>query len=67
MASEYTNVAIIKNAITAKFNVKPEAVNIVNMKGNWKRVGREYGLTPRTKKAIVTLKRGDAVDLFDIK
>ena len=53
----------IKQAVEKIFNVKVESVNTVNVKPKKKRVGRYYGLTNRTKKAIVTLKDGQTIDL----
>ncbi len=53
----------IKNAIEKIFDVKVEKVRTLNVKPKKKRVGRYTGLTNRTKKAIVTLKEGQTIDL----
>ena len=53
----------IKLAIEKIFNVKVESVRTINVKPKKKRVGRYTGLTNRTKKAIVTLKDGQTIDL----
>lgn len=45
----------VKNAIEEIFGVKVEKVNIMNVKGRAKRVGRYTGRTSDIKKAIVTL------------
>lgn len=55
----------IKRAVEELFNVKVLAVNTMNVKGKKKRVGRSIGLTPERKKAIVTLRPGDRIDIFE--
>ncbi|NEU32465.1 50S ribosomal protein L23 [bacterium LRH843] len=50
-----SNKTQIKDAIEEIFEVKVEKVNTMNYKGKSKRFGRYTGLTPRRKKAIVTL------------
>lgn len=46
----------IKIAVESMFGVKVAAVNTVTRPGKLKRMGRNEGYTPTTKKAIVTLK-----------
>lgn len=46
----------IKIAVEQMFGVKVESVNTVTCPGKLKRMGRNSGYTPTTKKAIVTLK-----------
>ena len=53
----------IKVAIEKIFNVKVESVRTINVKPKKKRVGRYTGMTNRSKKAIVTLKDGQTIDL----
>lgn len=55
----------IKNAIEDIFEVKVERVNTLNLKGKPKRLGRFEGRTPSRKKAIVTLKPGHKIRLFE--
>jgi len=55
----------IKNAVENIFNVKVEKVSTMNVKGKPKRVGRFEGRTPSRKKAIVTLKPGQKIKLFE--
>ena len=45
----------VKMAIEEIFGVDVEKVNIMNVKGKVKRVGKSIGRTSDTKKAIVTL------------
>lgn len=58
----------IAKAIETKFEVNVESVNTIRHKGKTKtqftRRGRFSGRTPRYKKAIVTLKEGQTIDLF---
>lgn len=53
----------IKLAIEKIFNVKVESVNTINVQGKKKRVGRYSGMTNKYKKAIVTLKSGNKIEL----
>ena len=48
----------IKIAIEQMFGVKVESVNTVTCRGKLKRMGRNEGYTPTTKKAIIQLKEG---------
>ena len=58
----------IAKALKVKFDVDVVAVNTIKMKGKAKsqftRKGRFEGKTPTFKKAIVTLKEGQTIDLF---
>ncbi|TAK53284.1 MAG: 50S ribosomal protein L23 [Bacteroidetes bacterium] len=59
----------IARAIQKKFNVTVTNVRTMNYKGKLKtqltRRGRFTGKTSHFKKAIVTLKEGDKIDLFE--
>lgn len=55
----------IKNAIENIFEVKVDRVNTLNLKGKPKRLGKFEGRTPNRKKAIVTLKPGQKISLFE--
>ena len=54
----------IKKAVEEIFNVTVVDVNTRNQKGKLKRMGRFEGRRPNTKKAIVTLKAGDKIEVF---
>ena len=45
----------VKNAVEEIFDVEVAKVNIMNVKGKLKRMGRTAGYTAASKKAIVTL------------
>lgn len=53
----------IKKAIEEAFGVKVAKVNTLNTKSKAKRVGRYTGKTQAYKKAIVTLKDGEKIEL----
>ncbi len=59
----------IARAVAAKFNVTVLNVRTMNYKGKTKtqmtRRGRFTGKTSRFKKAVVTLKEGDVINLFE--
>ena len=45
----------VKNAVEEIFGVEVSKVNIMNVNGKLKRMGRNVGMTAASKKAIVTL------------
>ncbi len=56
----------IKQAVEGLFGVEVEKVNVLNVRGRFKRVRREPGRTSAWKKAIVTLKAGSkGIDFFE--
>jgi large subunit ribosomal protein L23 len=55
----------IKNAVEAMFKVGVLDVNTLLMRGKDKRMGRGYAKLQNWKKAIITLKDGDAIQFFD--
>ena len=57
----------IRQAVESIFNVTVTNVNTLNRKGKQKRQRRRLVMSkrPDTKRAIVTLKDGDRIDLFE--
>jgi large subunit ribosomal protein L23 len=55
----------IKQAVQRIFKVKVEKVNTMRVKGKMKRVRNIPGRTPERKKAIVTLRKGDKIEIFE--
>jgi len=55
----------IRNAVKTIFGVDVAKVNLLNQKGKRKKLGRYAGKRPDRKKAIVTLKKGDNIEVFD--
>jgi large subunit ribosomal protein L23 len=59
------NKTAIKSAIEQLFGVKVTGVWTSQQRGKPRRVGTSSGLRPRWKKAIVTLKAGDTIEIFE--
>ncbi|UCD57738.1 MAG: 50S ribosomal protein L23 [Candidatus Hydrogenedentota bacterium] len=54
----------IKKAVEDIFKVTVTKVRTMRMPGKRKRIRFQIGHTPEWKKAIVTLKQGDSIELF---
>ncbi|MEW6049602.1 MAG: 50S ribosomal protein L23 [Candidatus Zixiibacteriota bacterium] len=55
----------IKLAVEKAFNVKVETVRTMTMPGKVKRLGRFEGKTSTWKKAVVRLKKDQAITMFE--
>ena len=55
----------IIRAVENVFDVKVDSVNTFNIKGKTRRVGRNLAKRPDKKRAIVTLKSGESIQLFE--
>jgi large subunit ribosomal protein L23 len=55
----------IKRAVESALKVRVERVNILNVMGKTKRLGRFAGKKPDWKKAIVTLKEGEKLEMYE--
>ena len=55
----------IKQAVEKAFKVKVVSVNVMNVPGKTRRVGRRQVETGPWRKAIVTLKHGQKIQLFE--
>lgn len=56
----------VKQAIEKLFDVEVEKVNIMNVRGKLKRMGRYSGYTKKRRKAIVTLTESSkTIQLFE--
>lgn len=53
----------VKAAVEKIFDVHVESVNTMNVSGKWRRVRYVPGQTVDWKKAIVTLRKGEKIDL----
>ncbi len=65
VVDESANKLEIKRAIEELFKVKVESVSTQNVRGKIKRLGRFSGRRPSWKKAIVKLKEGQVLPLFE--
>ena len=59
------NKITIKEAVEKAFDVNVLSVNITMNRGKVKRVGQNYSRSKVKKKAIVTLKPGDRIEIFE--
>ena len=55
----------IKEAVQKAFNVAVVSVNVMTVPGKMRRAGRMRGMTASWKKAVVTLKEGQKIELFE--
>lgn len=55
----------VRKAVEQIFEVTVESVNMVAVRGKKKRFGRNIGQSKDWKKAIVKLKAGDKIELFE--
>ncbi len=55
----------VARAVESLFKVSVEGVRTNIVHGKVKRVGKSIGQRPNYKKAIVTLKEGDKIELFE--
>jgi len=55
----------IKEAVEKSFKVTVTGVNVLVVPGRLKRIGKKQVMTPSWKKAVVTLKPGDKIELFE--
>lgn len=55
----------IRLAVEALLKVKVDKVNIMNVRGKVKRLGRFSGRRSDWKKALVTLKQGEKLEMYE--
>lgn len=60
-----TNKIEVAKAVSSRFKVEVIKVNMLISKGKLKRFKRMLGRQSNTKKAIVTLKKGQTIKLFE--
>ena len=56
----------IKQAIESIFGVKVANVNTLHRKGKVKRFGLQFGKRKDEKRAVVTLREGEQIDVFEV-
>ena len=59
------NKTLVKQAVEQNFGVKVVSVNITVNRGKRKRYGPRFKKQPDVKKAVVTLRPGDRIDLIE--
>lgn len=55
----------IRDAVETLFNVKVDSVRTLNVRGRMRRMGRSKAKTRNWKKAIVELRAGETIDIFE--
>jgi large subunit ribosomal protein L23 len=55
----------VKQAVEKAFKVTVTAVNVISVRGRERRVGRRVVAGSPWKKAVVTLKPGDKIQIFE--
>jgi large subunit ribosomal protein L23 len=55
----------VRQAVEELFEVKVERVNIVKVQAKPKSRGRSVGIKPGWKKAVVQLRAGDTIEIFE--
>jgi large subunit ribosomal protein L23 len=55
----------IREAVEKLFGVKVTGVWTSNQRGKQRRVGQQVGRRPHWKKAVVKLRAGDTIDIFE--
>lgn len=58
------NTCEIKKGVEAIYKINVESVNVINHKGKMKKFGRGVSRRPSSKKAIVTIKKGQTIDIL---
>jgi len=56
----------VKKAIEEIFKKDVVKVNIINVRKKERRVGKHDGFRPAVRKAIVTLEKGQTLDVFEV-
>ncbi len=65
LVNPQTNKDEIKKAIKKVFDVDVASVNVSVRRGKIKRRGMNVGLQAKTKRAVVTLKKGQKIKIFE--
>jgi len=55
----------VRSAIEQLFGVRVTGVWTMNVRGKERRMGKTVGRRPNWKKAIVTLREGDTIEIFE--
>lgn len=62
----HANKTLVRQAAEKLFDVEVEKVNIMNVRGKLKRMGKYKGYTKKRRKAIITLtETSKTINLFD--
>ncbi len=64
LVDKHATASEVKKIIEAQYKVKVLKVNMINVKPKKRRLGRSTGTKPGIRKAIVTLKVGQKLDVL---
>lgn len=64
VSSKFSKIEI-KKAIQSVYGVTPVSVNIISVSGKERRYGKVLGRTKNWKKAIITLKQGEKIEIYE--
>ncbi len=64
LVDRQANTCEIKKGIKSIYKVDVESVNVINQKGKVKKSGRGASRRPSSKKAVVTIKKGQTIDVL---
>ena len=59
------NKILVRNAVENIFKVKVVSVQVINVRGKERRVGKNVGKTADWKKAVVKLAPGENIEFFE--
>ncbi len=65
MVAKDANKLEIAKAVETLFNVKVKNVRTMQYRGKERRVGKHIGRRAAWKKAVVTLREGDSIEIFE--
>jgi large subunit ribosomal protein L23 len=65
LVDKRANKTEIRHAVEKLFKVNVVEVRTSIQRGKKKRIGRSFGQRPNWKRALVTLKEGQSIDLFE--
>jgi large subunit ribosomal protein L23 len=65
VVSKRANKMQIADAIQELFGVTARQINIIKVNGKKKRVRYRYGYTASYKKAVITIKDGETISIFE--
>lgn len=64
LVAKSANAPEVKKAVEGIYKVNVEKIHMLNTKPKRRRLGRSVGVKPGYKKAVVTLKKGQKLDIL---
>ena len=64
LVADKANKSEVKKIIEKEYKVHIEKVNIITAKSKERRLGKSIGIRPGYKKAIITLREGEKLDIL---